>query len=157
MGMLRRRARDERGSVIVEFGLIAPILLLLVMGIIDFGWMLMKANIVSNAARDAARSASLSGSYADIDNVLDDELTSAGIDSSDVTVSITCTNTAGSNCSNSASSYDANVKSGSTVIVTVTYTHNWVTPIGATCAVFSGDSCVGDTIILERTAQMVRE
>jgi Flp pilus assembly protein TadG len=157
MGMRRGRTRNERGSAVVEFALIAPLLLLIVFGIIDFGWMLMKANLVNNATRDAARVASLSGTYTDIDAVVDSELDSAGIDASDVTVSITCTNTAGSNCANSAGSYDANATSGSTVIVTVTYDHNWITPLGATCSLLGNDSCVGDTIVLARTAQMVRE
>ena len=155
MGMLRRRARDERGSVIVEFGLIAPLLLLLVMGVIDFGWMLMKANLVNNATRDAARVASLSGSYTDIEGSLDAELESAGIDSGEFTRSITCTNTSGSPCANSAGSYNANATSGSTVIVTVTYTHNWITPVGALCGLVGGESCTGDTLTLERTSQMV--
>jgi Flp pilus assembly protein TadG len=157
MGMRRGRTRDERGAAVVEFALVAPILLMLVFGIIDFGWMLMKANLVNNATRDAARVASLSGTYAQIDSTVDSELDSAGIDASDVTVSITCTNTSGSNCANSAGSYNANATSGSTVIVTVTYDHNWITPLGATCTLFGNDSCVGDTIVLQRTAQMVRE
>ena len=63
----------------------------------------------------------------------------------------------GSNCANNAASYDANATSGSTVTVTVTYTHNWLTPLAATCATVGNEACVGDTIILERTSQMVRE
>jgi Flp pilus assembly protein TadG len=157
MGMLRRRARDERGSVVVEFGLIAPLLLLLVMGIIDFGWMLMKANVVGNATRDAARTASLSGSYSQIKDTLTTELTSAGVDTSRVTSSVTCTNTVGNNCTDSAASYDANATTGSTVTVTVTYNHNWITPLGAMCGLFGTGSCVGDTISVQRTSQMVRE
>ena len=103
MGMRRGRTRDERGAAVVEFALIAPLLLLLVFGIIDFGWMLMKANLVNNATRDAARVASLSGhATTDIDAAVDAELDSAGIDADDVTVSITCTNTVGSSCDNTA-------------------------------------------------------
>ena len=74
MGMRRGRTRNERGAAVVEFALIAPLLLLIVFGIIDFGWMLMKANLVNNTTRDAARVASLSGSYTDIDSVIDSEL-----------------------------------------------------------------------------------
>lgn len=151
----RDRARD-RGSVIVEAALITPIFLLLVFGIIDYGWMLMKANVVNNAARDAARMASLGGSYSDINSKLDSELASVGIDPSAVTTSITCTNPGGPDCGNSAASYDANATTGSTVIVTITYTHGWISPLGAACSLVA-DPCVGDTIVLERTAQMIRE
>jgi Flp pilus assembly protein TadG len=157
MGMRRRRARDQRGAAVVEFALIAPILLLLVFGIIDFGWMLNKSTLVNNTSRDAARVASLDGSYADIDSTVDAELASAGIDPDDVTVRIACTNASGTNCTGSSASYDANATTGSTVTVTITYNHHWLTPVGAMCAIVGGDSCVGNTIVLQRTAQMVRE
>ncbi len=80
----RRRGRDQRGAAAVEFALVTPLLLMLVMGILDFGWMIMKANLVNNAARDAARVASLAGTYDEIDATLDAELTSAGIELADV-------------------------------------------------------------------------
>ena len=44
-GRAHRRA-GERGAVAVEFGLIAPLLILLVFGIIDFGWMFNRNTIV---------------------------------------------------------------------------------------------------------------
>jgi len=152
----RARAR-ERGGAAVEFALIAPLLLLLVFGIVDFGWMLMKANLVNNTTRDAVRVASLAGTYDEIENSVEVSLSSAGIDPAAVDVEITCTNPSGSNCANSPGSYDANATSGSTVTVTVTYTHGWITPVGAMCGLVGGESCVGDTILLERTSQMVRE
>lgn len=151
------RTRGERGGAAVEFALIAPLLLLLVFGIVDFGWMLMKANLVSNTTRDAARMASLAGTYDEIESSVEASLESSGIDPADVDVVISCTNASGSNCDNSPGSYDANATSGSTVTVTVTYTHDWITPIGAMCGLVGGESCVGDTIVLERTSQMVRE
>lgn len=151
----RARAR-ERGSVAVEAALITPLLLLLAFGIFDYGWMMMKANVVNNAARDAARMASLGGSYSDVTSRLDAELESVGIDTSAVTTSITCTNPTGPSCGNSAASYDANATTGSTVIVTITYAHDWISPLGAMCSLVA-DSCTGDSIIVERTAQMVRE
>ena len=48
MSVLRRprRARDQRGAVAVEFALITPMLLLLVFGIIEFGFMLNRDTIV---------------------------------------------------------------------------------------------------------------
>lgn len=153
----RRRTRRERGAAAVEFALIAPLLLMLVFGIVDFGWMLMKANLVNNASRDAARVASLAGTYDEIESTVEVSLQSAGIDPADVDVAITCTNASGPSCADSPASYDANVASGSTVTVTVTYNHEWITPVGALCGLVGGESCVGDSIVLQRTAQMVRE
>lgn len=157
MVVMRARRRSSRGAAAVEFALVMPLLLMIVMGILDFGWMIMKANLVNNAARDAVRVASLSGTYSEINTTLTAELNAAGIAPADVTKVITCTNTSGTSCDGTQSSYDTNATSGSTVLITITYTHEWLTPIGALCTLAGGSSCVGDTISLQRAASMVRE
>ncbi len=73
------------------------------------------------------------------------------------TTSITCTNTSGTSCDGTEVSYATNAASGSTVTVSITYTHEWLTPIGSLCTIAGGSSCVGDTISLQRSASMVRE
>ena len=157
MGMRRGRKRDERGAAAVEFALIAPLLLLLVFGIIDFGWMLMKASLVNNATRDAARVASLSGTY-DRDREQRRRRARQRRDRrrADVDrVDLRAPTRSGSNCDNTAASYDANATSGSTVTVTVTLHPRLAHPDRRDVRLVGGDSCVGDTIVLERTAQMV--
>lgn len=52
----RRAQRRERGAVAVEFGLVAPILLLLVGGIVEFAHAYNLQISVTQAAREAARS-----------------------------------------------------------------------------------------------------
>ena len=47
--------RDERGALIVEFGLIVPILFLLVFGIVDFGRAYFTMNNLAAAVREGAR------------------------------------------------------------------------------------------------------
>jgi len=155
---MRLRTRgDERGSVIIEFALVAPLLLMIVMGVIDFGWMIDRNNMVNNVSRDAARVASLDGSYQQVSDTVTNELDSVGIDPQDVVVTITCASPSGTSCTaNSAVSYDATAVSGSTVSVTIAYTHHWLTPIGSLCSIFGGD-CAGSSIVLTRTAEMVRE
>lgn len=49
------RRANERGAAAVEFGLILPVLLLLVGGIIDFGIMYNRQIVLTNAARDGVR------------------------------------------------------------------------------------------------------
>ena len=49
------RPSRERGAAAVEFGLILPVLLLLVGGIIDFGIMYNRQILLTNAARDGVR------------------------------------------------------------------------------------------------------
>jgi Flp pilus assembly pilin Flp len=51
--------RDERGAVAVEFALVAPLLLLLLLGGIDWGYYFLVGEIVANAAREGARAGAL--------------------------------------------------------------------------------------------------
>ena len=49
------RRSNERGQSLVETALVLPILLLILMGIFDFGRAVFAFNAVSNSAREAAR------------------------------------------------------------------------------------------------------
>lgn len=49
------RLREERGAELVEFAFILPVLLFVVVGIIDFGFMFRNYEILTNAAREGAR------------------------------------------------------------------------------------------------------
>lgn len=57
----RARRRDDRGATMVEFVLIAPLLFVLLFGIIDFGWMLNQQQDVRYGAREGARTAAVAG------------------------------------------------------------------------------------------------
>ena len=52
---LRRGAEDERGAAAVEFAIVLVPLLILLLGIIDFGWVFNQQVSLSNAARETAR------------------------------------------------------------------------------------------------------
>jgi Flp pilus assembly protein TadG len=58
-GRLRAFGRDERGTALVEFALIAPLLFLLLFGIIDFGRALNYYNQVTQLAGQGARAAAV--------------------------------------------------------------------------------------------------
>lgn len=49
------RFRREDGQAMVEFALILPILLLILCGIIDFGWLFYNQLSLNNACREGAR------------------------------------------------------------------------------------------------------
>lgn len=54
-----QRLRGERGAELIEFALTLPLLLLVVVGIIDFGFLFQRMEVVTNAAREGARIAIL--------------------------------------------------------------------------------------------------
>lgn len=51
--------RKDRGAQLVEFALLAPLLLLLLLGIIEFGWLFSQNNDVRHGAREGARAAAV--------------------------------------------------------------------------------------------------
>jgi Flp pilus assembly protein TadG len=53
--MLKRPSSEHRGQTLVEFALILPIFVLLLVGIFDFGRAIYAYNTISNAAREAVR------------------------------------------------------------------------------------------------------
>lgn len=56
---LRRRVRSESGAELIEVALTLPLLLLVVLGIIEFGFLFQEYEVVTNAAREGARIAAL--------------------------------------------------------------------------------------------------
>lgn len=52
---LSRFVRNDRGAAMVEFAFVLPIILLLFLGMIDFGRALFLYNNLANAAREGAR------------------------------------------------------------------------------------------------------
>ena len=52
---VRKKCRGEDGQAMVEFALILPIFLLILCGIIDFGWLFYNQLSLNNACREGAR------------------------------------------------------------------------------------------------------
>ncbi|MGJ6981269.1 TadE family protein [Aestuariimicrobium soli] len=59
-----RRSRDSRGAAAVEFAIIAPILITLLLGVMEFGYQFVLAGATASAAREGARAAAVSDSQA---------------------------------------------------------------------------------------------
>ena len=75
-----RRLAAERGAELIEFALVFPLLLAVVLGIIDFGFLFRNYEIVTNAAREGARIAILSGyDDDDVDARVSQYLTAGGL------------------------------------------------------------------------------
>ncbi len=74
-----RLAGDERGAVLTEFGLLAPVMLLMLVGAFDVGHSLYLKTIIEGAVQKAARdsgleSGSLTASQTTIDTKVRDQL-----------------------------------------------------------------------------------
>jgi hypothetical protein len=76
-----RRLQDERGAELVEFAFVLPLLLLLVLGLVEFGFLFQRYLVVTNAAREGARVAMLPGYLdADVDVRVNQFLDASGLD-----------------------------------------------------------------------------
>jgi len=50
-----RKLRKDDGQAVVELALTLPILIMILCGIIDFGWIFTNQNIIDNTSREGAR------------------------------------------------------------------------------------------------------
>jgi Flp pilus assembly protein TadG len=99
---------NEEGQSLVEFALVVPVLLLIVMGIIEFGNLLMNVNVLTGAAREGVRIAAVTDPNVDqVNSTVSNYLTSANIQGATIT-------TAGPNANNE-------------VVVTVQMTYTVIT------------------------------
>jgi Flp pilus assembly protein TadG len=76
-----RRPSWVRGQVLVEFALLLPIMLLLVLGIIEFGRAFMVRQVLTNTAREGARVGVIPGStVGEVQTAMTNYLADAGLD-----------------------------------------------------------------------------
>ena len=114
----RRPAGDRRGAALVEFAIVTPVLLVLVLGMIEIGRAVMVTEVLTYAARMGARTGAISsGSTAGATTAANAVLTDSGINGATVTVFV-----------NGSSVTDASAgKSGDQIAVSVTIPYANVT------------------------------
>jgi Flp pilus assembly protein TadG len=75
-----RSSRKQRGAAAVEFAVVAPVFVLLVFGMIEYGRMVMVQQMLTNASREGARRAILEGATeSNVRQVVKDYLDPASI------------------------------------------------------------------------------
>jgi Flp pilus assembly protein TadG len=83
----RRARRNRRGTAVVEFAVVAPLFILLVFGMIEFGRMIMVQQIMTNASREGTRRAIIEGStQTEVENLVTNYLDNASVPGATVTV-----------------------------------------------------------------------
>lgn len=104
--MTRRIRRDERGQATVEFALILPLLLTLILGVIEFGRAWNLAQVATDAVRESTRRCVLAdnttytAAWVDVD--IRNRMAAAGVPTNAGTVEITSNGAAaGAECENS--------------------------------------------------------
>jgi Flp pilus assembly protein TadG len=90
MGRLTNRQGTRRdGITVIEMAIIFPILLLITIGLIEYGWIFLKYQQVTNAARQGARvGARADATNTEVDDAIDTIMAAAGIASGDYSVVI---------------------------------------------------------------------
>ena len=67
-----REATRRRGLALVETALILPLLMVLTLALLEYGWVFIKIQQVHSAAREGARAGAVArGSNAQVDNAVD--------------------------------------------------------------------------------------
>ncbi len=88
---MSRSFRRQRGAAAVEFAVVAPVFVLLIFGMIEYGRMVMVQQMLTNASREGARRAVLEGATeTDVRTVVTNYLTPANIPvtNGDITIQI---------------------------------------------------------------------
>ena len=135
-----RGLRRDSGQSVLELAIAMPVLLALLVGIFEFGIAWNRKQVLTNAAREAARFAVLPRPKTedDVQAVVDDYLNSAAIPTSEVTATYV--------------NYDAGTNETVTVTLTMNHELTFVGPIMG----FMGGSVPG-AVTLSSTVNMRHE
>jgi len=82
-------ARRRRGGAVVEMAIVTPLLLTLLFGIIEYGWVFTIKQAITNAAREGCRVATLEGATdEEIINTINSYLAGTGLKENDYEIII---------------------------------------------------------------------
>jgi Flp pilus assembly protein TadG len=127
-----RRRSGARGQSLVEFALVLPVFLVILAGILDFGFMLYSRVTLINATREGARWAV---NQTDVTTIPTNASSTglnqqngaiganlSGLTWADLAISLGCVRAAGGNCDFAAGG-SPNAIAGDSIIVSTTYTY----------------------------------
>ena len=107
----RRHGRQRRGAATVELAIVAPLFLLLLAGIIEFGLAFRIQHALSSTARRGARAAAVEGASTNtiVGQVKSHCVRILGVDEADVAVSVAVNGSTGLDLSNAESGDEVRV------------------------------------------------
>lgn len=135
----------ERGAAAVEFAIVLPLLVFLVLAVIDFGRLLFTEISIGSASREAARAASLGLSVT--------QAQAAALAAAPGAAGLAAMGSGSPLSVNLATPACSSATSGDTATATVQATFRWITPIGLV-RVFDADADRGSTQTLTSKAVM---
>jgi Flp pilus assembly protein TadG len=112
---------SERGQGLVEFALILPVFLIILFGIIEFGWAMRAYVIEQNAAREGARYWAVTGKPSGGCSDITTQITNKAPTLSGLTTTYDIDGTTTTSCL---------AVSPSAIGVQADYTYNFITPLG---------------------------
>jgi len=138
---LVRKCASEKGAELIEFALVFPMLLLVVLGIIDWGLVFSRYEVLFNAAREGARVSVLPGyTCDDVETRVNQYVQGMGLNSGNVTT----------DCNDPPQIIDVGPACISVRPVTVSYVHSF-DYLGGIITLFGGSF---GTKTLSATASM---
>jgi Flp pilus assembly protein TadG len=159
-GAMRLHRRHGRGQALTEFALVIPIFLLVLSGVLDFGFMLFSRMSVINAAREGARAGAMTADPTTMVTAVKNRVVSAaasgGITVDPLNVTLACLQRTSSSWSESTNTpkctwslYNKNTnpsgaQPGDSVSVTINYSYKSFFPL-----------LFGTSFNLSSTVQMV--
>ncbi|MCF6094190.1 pilus assembly protein [Microaerobacter geothermalis] len=87
MNFFGSKLHEEKGQSLVEFALVLPVLLLLLLGIAEFGRIFYSYLVINQAARDAVRYGSVSATDVQMQQVIERE--TSDLEQENLTIQIT--------------------------------------------------------------------
>jgi Flp pilus assembly protein TadG len=130
--------KKRQGVAAVEFAVVAPLFFLLILGMIEFGRMVMVQQVITNGSREGARVAVLDGATTtEVTTAVQDYLTNSAVNGATVTVTPNPPNSAGY---------------GEPVTVTVSVPFNQVSWLPSPIFL-GGNTLVASTVMRRETVQ----
>ena len=137
-----RRFRSERGAELVEVALITPIMLFMLAGIFDMGFLLNHYTVATNAAREGARVAAVPGwTTPDVQARVNSYLSGGGLPTTGVVTEV------------EPLAVTAGARTFNAVRVTVSYPYNYIM-LGTIAEFFNDDPDRGATITVAATMRL---